>query len=257
MMKRLRRRLGRVRSKQDPSKPPRDGDLSDVVEALGSLLPAVRPYTMTGVARIGALVDSVRYLVDRGIEGAFVECGVWRGGSVLAMIHTLQEMGAAHRDIYLYDTFEGMTEPTEHDISMFDGSALDEWKAAQQQGKRAWSALFAPEMFGESDIKKLLLATGYPADRLHFVRGPVEQTIPDTIPESIALLRLDTDWYESTLHELQHLYPRVSQAGALIIDDYGHWKGCRQAVDEYFGQTEVETPLFTRIDYTGRIAIKC
>ena len=95
-------------------------------------------------------------------------------------------------------------------------------------------------------------ATGYPAERLHFVEGKVEDTIPEQAPERIALLRLDTDWYESTRHELEHLYPRLSPGGVLIIDDYGHWEGARQAVDEYF-KGEV---YLHRIDYTGRLAIK-
>ena len=72
------------------------------------------------------------------------------------------------------------------------------------------------------------------------------------MPERIALLRIDTDWYESTRHELVHLYPRLSPGGVLIIDDYGHWQGARKAVDEYF-----QAGLFlNHIDYTGRLAIK-
>jgi hypothetical protein len=100
-----------------------------------------------------------------------------------------------------------------------------------------------------------VLATGYPADKLHFVRGPVEQTLPHNAPAELALLRLDTDWYESTRHELEHLYPRVSDGGVLIIDDYGHWEGARRAVDEYF-ERQAKPLLLNRIDYTGRVAIK-
>ena len=97
--------------------------------------------------------------------------------------------------------------------------------------------------------------SGYPSEKLHFVRGPVEETIPDCVPEQIALLRLDTDWYESTKHELLHLFPRLQPGGVLIVDDYGHWQGAQRAVDEYFG-TE-HPPLFlSRIDYAARIAIK-
>jgi hypothetical protein len=94
--------------------------------------------------------------------------------------------------------------------------------------------------------------TQYPFERIVLVKGPVEKTRPDTVPESIALLRLDTDWYESTRHELTHLYPRLSSGGVLIVDDYGHWQGSRKAVDEFLGGR-----LFlSRIDYTGRLAIK-
>lgn len=103
-------------------------------------------------------------------------------------------------------------------------------------------------------MRQLLFATGYPQERLHFVRGRVEDTLPEQAPERIALLRLDTDWYESTHHELVHLYPRLADRGVLIVDDFGHWDGARRAVEEYFAD---QPPLLLhRTDYTARIAIK-
>lgn len=210
---------------------------------------------MAGDARLLALVDAVRYLTIRDIRGAFAECGVWRGGSVLAMILTLLELGRSDREIYLFDTFEGMTRPTEADTSPLDGPALEAWRAAERRRQRPWAELFGEDTFDESAVRALLVDSGYPSERLHFVRGPVEETLPDTAPDELALLRLDTDWYQSTLHELTHLFPRLRDGGVLIVDDYGHWEGARKAVDEYFA---VEHPrlLLTRIDYTGRIAIK-
>lgn len=213
------------------------------------------PHTMTGVARILAAIDAARYCVERNIPGAFAECGVWRGGSVLAMILTLQELGTSDRDIYLYDTFEGMTAPTEDDVSDQEGSALEAWHIAERENRRAWEDMFGSEVFDEDTVRSLLLGTGYPAERLTFVRGPVEETLPRVAPEQLALLRLDTDWYESTRHELVHLFPRLQRGGVLIIDDYGHWRGARRAVDEYFG-TSHPPLLMSRIDYTGRIAVK-
>jgi hypothetical protein len=100
-----------------------------------------------------------------------------------------------------------------------------------------------------------MASTGIDAGRLHFVKGPVEETIPASVPERIALLRLDTDWYESTRHELIHLFPRLAAGGVLIVDDYGHWRGCRRATDEYFEQTGVHI-LLHRVDYTGVIGVK-
>jgi hypothetical protein len=97
--------------------------------------------------------------------------------------------------------------------------------------------------------------SGYDAARLRFVKGKVEDTVPAQAPARIAILRLDTDWYESTRHELEHLDPRLSPGGVLIIDDYGHWAGCRQAVDEYFASRKLHA-LLNRVDYTGRIAVK-
>jgi O-methyltransferase len=212
------------------------------------------PHTMTGIPRLQALIDAVRYIVQRDVSGAFAECGVWRGGSVLAMIATLQSLGATPRDIWLFDTFEGMTEPTAEDVSEFDPPALGTWRSAVSRGKRPWAELFDAQVFNEEIVRATLAETGYPADRLHFVRGPVEETLPDQVPAtSLALLRLDTDWYESTRHELTHLYPRLEAGGVLIVDDYGHFEGARRAVDEYFADDPV---LLNRIDYSGRIAVK-
>lgn len=244
---------GEARARPELAPPP-TGDLLDS-DADRRIIERAAPFTMTSTERLLALIDAVRYCVVRGLEGAFVECGVWRGGSVLAMILTLQEVGADDRDIYLYDTFQGMTEPTEHDVSWQDASALEEWNIAREASDRPWAEIFGSQAFDEQSVRETLHATGYPPSRLHLVPGPVEATIPAHGPGSVALLRLDTDWYESTRHELRHLYPLLVSAGVLIIDDYGHWKGARKAVDEYFA-AEAEPPLLHRIDYTGRIGVK-
>lgn len=236
-----------------PAVPP-DRGLDFVDEGDRRIVEQVLPLTLTGVTRVQALIDAVRYCESRGIRGAFAECGVWRGGSILAMILTLQDLGVSDRDIYLYDTFEGMTQPTEHDVSKIDPPALETWKEAEREGTRAWPYLFDPETFNQDVVLRTLLSTGYPAERLHMVAGTVEETLPARAPDDIALLRLDTDWYESTRHELLHLYPRLADGGVLIVDDYGHWQGARRAVDEYFA--EHAPPLLARIDYTGRIAVK-
>ena len=229
-----------------------DNDLATIDEADREIVERALPNTMTGVLRLLGLVTSVRYVVKAGIEGAFAECGVWRGGSVVAMIQTLAELGVTDRDIYLYDTFEGMTEPTAEDTSPMDGSATDAW---QESGGRPYQELFNSDAFDEEIVRDNVLGTGYPAERIHFVRGPVEETIPGTVPDRLALLRLDTDWYESTRHELEHLYPLLATGGVLIVDDYGHWEGSRRAVDEYFSGA-ADPVLLNRIDYTGRVAVK-
>jgi O-methyltransferase len=213
------------------------------------------PYSITGVARLKSLIDAVRYCVNGELPGTFAECGVWRGGAVLTMLLTLQELGRDDRDVYLYDTFEGMTEPTPHDVSRYDEPARATWERARREGERPWSGFFGADVFDEDGVRKLLLATGYPERRLHFVRGPVEETLPDSAPPELALLRLDTDWYESTRHELEHLYPRLCPGGVLIVDDYGYWEGARRAVDEYFSGAPAPI-LLTRIDYTARVGVK-
>ncbi|MGH2922901.1 MAG: TylF/MycF/NovP-related O-methyltransferase [Solirubrobacterales bacterium] len=252
-------RIPRLQRKRDPAIPPHLAD--SVAHDLATADPSARaiveqalPHSMTGVARMLATVDAVRHCVRREIPGPFAECGVWRGGSVLAMLLTLRDLGIDDRDVYLYDTFEGMTEPTEHDTSQFHRPAVEEWHEAEREGVRLYDDAFDPESFNEEVVRENIGLAGYPQSRLHLVKGPVEATIPDTVPDRLALLRLDTDWYESTLHELQHLYPLLSPGGVLIVDDYGHWEGARRAVDEYFeGQ---DAPLLSRIDYTGRIAVK-
>jgi hypothetical protein len=230
---------------------PEDMSLQD-----SAIMAQVRPYTMTSALRIEAVINAVRYCVAGNVPGAFAECGVWRGGSVMAMLLTLLELGVRDRDIYLYDTFEGMTAPTKEDTSVFEEPALKTWQRARQKGEKAWQGMFNQQVFNQEDVRKALLSTGYPGERLHFVRGPVEQTIPGVLADKLALLRLDTDWYESTRHEMVHMYPRLSRGGVLIIDDYGHWQGCRQAVDEYFSDGTVAPVLLQRIDYTGRMAVK-
>ena len=242
------------RNQRDPPAPVAD-ELRGFSDTDRAIIAQAMPYTMTSALRLGAVIDATRHCVRRSVAGAFVECGVWRGGSVLAMLLTLRELGADNREIYLFDTFEGMTPPTHHDVSPLEGPALAEFERADREGGRAWDELFGADVYDESSVRATIEATGYPSDLIHVVKGKVEETIPAVNPNEIAMLRLDTDWYESTRHELRHLYPRLVEGGVLIIDDYGHWDGARRAVDEYFAH-DAAPVLLNRIDYTGRIAIK-
>lgn len=256
MASRARALLRPLRREQpDKAAPPPERDLAPLSDADRRIIAPALPFTMTSVPRLQALVDGVRHCVRRGVPGAFAECGVWRGGSVLAIIATLQEQGVTDRDVYLYDTFEGMTRPGEHDVSPLERPARETWEEAQERDERPWALFFGEDVFSEDDVRARLEATGYPPERIHLVSGDVESTLPERAPDRLALLRLDTDWYASTLHEMEHLYPRLVDGGVLIIDDYGHWEGARRAVDEYF--TEHGDPvLLHRIDYSGRIAVK-
>jgi len=221
-------------------------DLSDLEKAI---FRRVSPFTRTSPARVAVLVEAVRHVVAADIDGDIVECGVWKGGSAMAAGLALQASDA-ERDIWLYDTFEGMSQPTAADVS-YDGETACEQLNAQDIRDSGSVWCYSP--LGE--VRENVGSIGYAADRIHFVKGRVEDTLPDQAPERIALLRLDTDWYESTRHELTHLYPRLSAGGVLIIDDYGYWKGSRQAVEEYF-QDHPPRPLLVRIDGSARIAIK-
>lgn len=208
------------------------------------------PYTMTTIERMWALYESVRNIEARGIVGDIVECGVWRGGSSMLAASTLARLGSTERTLYLYDTFEGMSEPTEFDVGSGGERVADDWQ--RYEGDQS-SPVFA--YAGLAEVRTNMASTGYPADRIRYVQGKVEDTVPATIPETIALLRLDTDWYESTRHELEHLYPRLEPGGIMIIDDYGAWEGARKAVDEWLGAL-ADPPLMSRLDHTGRIIVK-
>lgn len=210
-----------------------------------------KPFTMTSIERMYSLYCSVNYIIDNNIKGDFVECGVWRGGSSMMIALILDRRNISDRSLFLYDTFEGMSEPINSDIS-FEGNDAKELlkNAKRDKNDRIWC------IADLEDVKNNLYLTGFPFDKLHFIKGKVEVTIPEFVPQKdIALLRLDTDFYESTFHELTWLFPKLVRNGVLIIDDYGHWKGCRKAVDEYF--KSLNFPIFlNRIDYTGRLLIK-
>jgi O-methyltransferase len=249
---RLRTRLKRLWALP----PDYNNAIKDVDPLVLDIYQRVRPYTMTNLLRVNALVQSVDHVIRRGVAGAFVECGVWRGGSVLAMLLRLRQLGVQDRDVYLYDNFEGMPAPAAADTSPYERPAFVTWQQATAAGRRAWEQFFRPEIFTFEQVRETVLATGYPATRIHFVKGDILETIPGTAPAQIALLRLDTDWYESTRHELLHLYPRLNPGGVLLIDDYGHWDGCRKAVDEYFSTGGAAPVLLNRVDYAARLAVK-
>ncbi|MEH3034768.1 MAG: class I SAM-dependent methyltransferase [Aeromicrobium erythreum] len=211
--------------------------------------PLVKDRTMVGHEKMNYFLDAVRYITRAGIPGDIVECGVWRGGAMLGCALTLDALGDHSRDLYLYDTYEGMSEPTERDVHIWHGrTAEDELERRTNRAAPIW------EPGKVDDVASAFDASQYPRDKIHFVKGKVEDTIPATVPEQIAILRLDTDWYESTRHELEHLYPRLSPGGILIIDDYGSWQGSRDATDEYFA--DHPDPVFLVRTGRGRAAVK-
>ncbi len=209
----------------------------------------VRPYTMTTVQRIEAVVSATRYVVDNKIPGAFVESGVWMGGSIMAAARTLVQLDETDRELYLYDTYEGLPPPGEHDAIILSDESVADMYAERQTSDTPF--LDAPIDIVRSNITR----TGYPTDRIHMIAGLVEDTIPTTAPEQIALLRLDTDWYSSTQVEMETLFPRLAPGGILIIDDYAYLAGVKKAVDEYFASYPL--PVFLhRIDTAGRLVVK-
>ncbi len=217
-----------------------DAEYQDIIRA-------VRPYTMTGNDKLHALISATNYIHRYEIPGAVVECGVWRGGSMHAVARTLDRLGDHSRELYLYDTFEGMTEPTDKD-KRYDGEPASQLLAAADKTSWVWAEASL------EDVQAGFQTVPYPSERVHFVKGPIEDTVPAEMPDEIAILRLDTDWYASTAHEFEHLYPRLVSGGVLIIDDYGHWQGSRKATDEFLDRTG-ERLLLLRAD-SGRVAVK-
>jgi hypothetical protein len=196
----------------------------------------VRPYTMSGNARLRGLYDAVHHALSHDIPGDVVECGAARGGSAALMGLTLRARDSRRR-LWLLDTFEGLPAPTQNDpdfeiAKLYTGmcrGTLDEVSA----------------LFHRLDI----------ADRTVFVKGLFQDTLPSAAVGPIAVLHLDGDWYESVKVCLDRLYDQVSSGGVIQIDDYGHWKGARAAVDEFMRRRKLTIPL-SRLDYTGRQLIK-
>jgi hypothetical protein len=205
------------------------------------------PYSMIKWSGLYTAFNVADHISKQKIKGDIVECGVWEGGCSAIIAEQLVNLKDTDRDFYLYDTYEGMTEPTEKDYSFAANmNAQDLYKTFQKDGKPDW-CLGTIER-----VQEVMKQTGYPQDRIYTIKGKVEETIPDTIPKKIALLRLDTDWYESTKHELEHLFPRLVKGGVLIVDDYAAWAGSKEAVDEYFAKNPCN--IYFHFDHiTGNI----
>lgn len=231
-MKNLGRRLyERIAGRKEPYPAQYDDHAIEIIER-------VKPYTMVHPEKLFALIQAVRYVHAHRIPGAIVECGVWRGGCMMAAALTLIERGTKDVEFYLFDTFEGMSKPTDRDRKHTGESSIHEFVRRQTGPDSAdWCRATL------DDVRQNLHSIGYDQTKFHLVKGKVEDTIPGTIPREIALLRLDTDWYESTKHEMEHLFPRLQQGGVLLIDDYANWIGSKEAVDEYLQHNKIRMLL--------------
>lgn len=242
----LLRQMGyQISGYRPPREYPKDFTADEIADYL-----VVRDFTLTSPERVVSLCRAVEYIVRNDIAGAMVECGVWKGGSMMAVARVLLRLGASQRPLYLFDTYEGMSRPSAVDVNAHGESAEALWqrnRVSDQTNEYCYASL--------AEVEKALWSTGYPKASLHFVKGPVEETVPKEAPDCIALLRLDTDWYESTRHELNHLYPRLSRGGVLIVDDYDCWQGSRKATDEYLRLNNIAL-LLTRIDGDARLGVK-
>ena len=190
-------------------------------------------------------IAAIDCVCQKNISGDIVEIGVWKGGSMLAMLLALEKNNCLDRTVHLYDTFEGMTPSTEADKDFKGRDANDLIKEDS-----FWSCVS-----GLEEVKNNISQNSkYPSHLINYHKGDICKT--QFIPDNIAVLRLDTDWYESTKFELDNFYDKVCSGGMVIIDDYGHWKGCKQAVDEFIAKRGLFKIRLVEIDYTGVFFIK-
>jgi len=202
-----------------------------------------KEYSMISQERFQNNIESINYIQNNNINGAVVEVGVWKGGSMLSMILTYEKYNENQREFHLYDTFSGMTDPLDIDE---DGAGVKADTAMKN------STLVKAEAPYQEVHDNIFRHAMYDKSKISFHVGDI---LKNTFyPEKIALLRLDTDWYESTKFELDHFYKYVEKGGIVIIDDYGHWKGCKRAVHEFLEENQ-DIELI-KIDYTGVYFIK-
>lgn len=202
-------------------------------------------------ASVISTIRFVEHIVANDIPGDFAECGVWLGASPYVIAKTLRRLGQTDRRIFMYDTYAGMPSGAEIDVPYSPGGNYESLKKTAERTYAGSEHMKGPLEIVKANVER----SGYPRDKLVYVKGLVEDTIPATCPERIALLRLDTDHYGSTKHELVHLYPPLSTGGLLIIDDYGFFLGSKQATDEYFREHKIPACLF-RIDEHVRACVK-
>lgn len=211
-----------------------------------------RDYTLTPARAMYAIYEAACQVTRDEIPGAFVECGVWKGGSSMIAALTFARLNAMHRRMYLYDTFAGMPEIGSRDEDLGTGPfQIAMGIATFLRGGHAGVFYASVE-----EVQKNMELTGYPRNLILLVQGLVENTIPGTVPDQISILHLDSDLYQSTYHELTHLFPRLSKGGVLIIDDYENWKGSREATDQYFTERGVSMCLKEVGDTGARMGIK-
>lgn len=209
-------------------------DLQD--EEFWELYEVGKRFSMIHVTGFHNIYTSVKYVCENQVSGDFVECGVWLGGASIFAALAFEKFGGANRKVYLYDTFAGFPE-----------NSYDVRHGERVRGPRYRNFRKA--------VEANLKGAGVKPEAYEIVEGPVEETLERDLPSSISILRLDTDHYSSTKKEMVTLYPVLSEAGVLIIDDYGAYEGSRRAVDEYLKSANAPLML-TRVDKGIRSALK-
>lgn len=207
-------------------------DLLDVRKIRLMLSVRLKPYTMLSYPRLANLYEVASVLEREGIEGSLVQCGVWNGGSA-GLIATV----SPNRELWLFDSWEGMPEPSAFDVSSIG-----------RQGTKG-EALGSEHRVEQVLFRKLRLNR----EKVHMVKGWFQDTIPVHKARigKIALLHIDADWYESVRLCLERLYNNVVPGGFVVIDDYGYWQGCDKAVHEFLEKRKLTVDL-KKIVYAGK-----
>ncbi|WP_440648615.1 TylF/MycF/NovP-related O-methyltransferase [Candidatus Pelagibacter sp. HIMB1521] len=215
------------------------------------MIKTISRYSMTPKIRIFTLIQSLKHVNQKNIDGDFVECGVWKGGNIILFKKFLEkEFKNKNKTIYAYDTFEGMTEPTSDDYDLKNNKKASQiLKKDKSKKSNSWGVCTI------ENVKRNILNETGNLDNIKFIKGNVEDTLNEekNLPLKISILRLDTDWYLSTKKELEVMFSRVISGGIIIIDDYGHWSGSKKAVDEFFKDKYV---WMHYVDYACRLIIK-
>jgi O-methyltransferase len=221
-------------------------DIIEVNKYEKKLINKCLQYSMTNFERMWSLIQSFHHVRQESLVGDFVECGVWKGGNII-LLKKLIEKFNFKKSIYGFDTFEGMVEPSFYDVNYNNKSAK---KMFDEHKKKEIG--FA--MCSLDDVKRNIKKNTKP-DNIFLIKGKVENTLKNKkkLPKKISILRLDTDFYESTKIELEILFPRLVKGGVLIVDDYGFWKGAKKAVDEYFCDYR---QFMHYVDHSCRLLIK-
>jgi O-methyltransferase len=207
----------------------------------------VLPNTMVSAPRLMNAFDTAVSVEREELEGSIVECGVWAGGAIGLMADVSKRHGNRHRMFHLFDSFEGLPQPSVFDADVL-GAFTDEHPELEPDSGQDSTSLVAIGAC-EAPLEEVhtLFFDVLRIDRRQVVihKGWFQDTVP-TAAESvgpIALLRIDGDWYESTKTCLDYLYDQVIDGGFVIIDDYGTFVGCAKAVDEFLESRGVEVDL--------------
>ena len=220
----------------------------EIEDNIKDIIKVCSKYSMTGEKRMYLLSEAIKEVKRQNLEGDFLECGIWKGGNII-LFKKLNILYNLKKNIYAYDTFEGMPASNEFDKDYNENFASDLMSKEEKNSNLNNIHCYSPYEEVVNNISKYVEVSN-----IKFIKGKVEETLLENIniPKKISILRLDTDFYSSTKIELEVLYNRLVKGGILIIDDYGHWKGARKAVDEFFNGKE----WLHYVDYTCRYIIK-